>query len=156
MVVVALCRLLLGRLLLGRLRWAGCCCRCGLPLLPLPPPYSPACCPVVHPRCCCRLLAGRLLMTTSCLSLRPPADNTLVDAVSCTIAPNDWDLLDWRYVLVRLGGHCVWRQLGVEDWPVVMAHENCCRTQAGLPLQPYSSRYHSPGRAPAWPRSKCR
>jgi len=24
-----------------------------------------------------------------------------VDAVSCTIAPNDWDLLDWRYVLVR-------------------------------------------------------
>ncbi|KAI7841131.1 hypothetical protein COHA_005101 [Chlorella ohadii] len=27
-------------------------------------------------------------------------DNTLVDAVSCTIAPNDWDLLDWRYVLV--------------------------------------------------------
>lgn len=28
------------------------------------------------------------------------ADNTLVDAVSCTIAPNDWDLLDWRYVLV--------------------------------------------------------
>ncbi|KAL4854482.1 UV radiation resistance associated protein [Chlorella vulgaris] len=27
-------------------------------------------------------------------------DNTLVDAVSCTIAPSDWDLLDWRYVLV--------------------------------------------------------
>lgn len=27
-------------------------------------------------------------------------DNTLVDAVSCTIAPNDWGLLDWQYVLV--------------------------------------------------------
>jgi nitroreductase len=23
-----------------------------------------------------------------------------VDAVSCTIAPSDWDLLEWRYVLV--------------------------------------------------------
>lgn len=32
----------------------------------------------------------------------PAADNTLVDAVSCTIAPGDWDLLDWRYVLVRV------------------------------------------------------
>ena len=33
---------------------------------------------------------------------RPPAaaDNTLVDAVSCTIAPNDWPLLDWRHVVV--------------------------------------------------------
>lgn len=28
-------------------------------------------------------------------------DNTLVDAVSCSIAPNDWSLLDWRYVLVH-------------------------------------------------------
>jgi hypothetical protein len=33
------------------------------------------------------------------LSFRP-ADNTLVDAVSCTIAPSDWDLLDWRHVVV--------------------------------------------------------
>ena len=29
-----------------------------------------------------------------------PADNTLVDAAPCSIAPNDWPLLDWRYVLV--------------------------------------------------------
>ncbi len=62
-----------------------------------------------HGCCCCRrrccLWAAWLfaLLNTahSIFSAHPCADNTLVDAVSCTIAPNDWDLLDWRYVLVR-------------------------------------------------------
>ena len=50
-------------------------------------------------RCPCPACVLTRLLLLAC------ADNTLVDAVSCTIAPNDWDVLDWRCVLGRALAH---------------------------------------------------
>ena len=59
------------------------------------------------PCCRCFCLATGHACIGGALSTPPllhlpllPADNTLVDAAPCSIAPNDWPLLDWRYVLV--------------------------------------------------------
>jgi hypothetical protein len=41
-----------------------------------------------------------LLLASDSIPIPLCADNTLVDAVSCTIAPNDWPLLEWRHVTV--------------------------------------------------------
>lgn len=57
----------------------------------------------------------------------PSADNTLVDAVSCTVAPGDWDLLDWRHVAVT---NSYGRQMAAQYAPLP-GHDPF----AGAPLQ---------------------